>query len=1708
MLYRLLNLKHSTMKSKIHEFINTKNRAMSKTLKQISLLLAMLCCTYMVQAQCGVNAYWGYTINPNHVHVFTDSSTVTGGFQITNHYWSFGDGSTSNLTNPTHQYTTPGHFTVCEYVIGTQNGGTTTCIDTFCHDVDNCSGMVQAAISANVQGSTVVFTGTGTSNYPPLAFSWTFPGGTPSSSSTATTTVIYPNAGVQQACLTVTDANGCSATTCYNVTITNSLCGNLHASFSAGNTGAGLVQLQSTSTNVPNGSWYQWWMDGTALSPASAGLNVFTVQNISQGPHVFCLYIYAAQNSQYLCDSACQTVIVNNSTPCANINASFTSQSTSNYVVLSSTSTGTGSGTLYQWWMDGQAITNINPNTSYTLSNVSTGNHLFCLYVFSDANTFCDSTCQTVFVNTSQPCGGAQANFVYTLNGNSLSVNAGNNYPNGTNFQWWLDGVATGIAPTYMQYSYTGLSLGTHSVCLYIYGTSGTSFCDSICQTITVANCSVSAAFQTTVNGNVAVINQTANSWGIHSYWTFDDGGTGSDTSHAFYHVYPTNPNTVTYNVCHYVYMPGINCVDTVCQYIVIPGTATSCGTASFTSTQTSGHLVLTSNSTGTGISSQFIWYISNNNGTLVQTGTGTPFTTNALANGTYQVCLYLYSSNQTFCDSACQTITVSNSNACVGLSAQWTQTYNSNNSVTFTSSNNLSGTNYHWDFGDGHTSTLANPTHGYTNGGLYTVCLIVNVPGTTCADTSCHNIQANPVNNCTGTASISLTSNLNGSYTLTATYSGSSVAGYHWSNGAGTQTITVTSPNIYCVTVTTTTGCSATACQTVTGSCGTASFTASVVNSAIHANSTSTDTSSATHYYWNVWGANNNLIQTQSGVSSIFTSQTLPAGTYLVCLYLYGSNTQTFCDSACVNITITNANPCSGLSAAWTQTYLNTGGVQFASVTNTNTVTHHWTFGDGTTSTLANPAHYYTAAGLYTVCHIVNIPGSICADTSCHNIQANAANPCSSFNVNISQVTNANGAHGLQAVASGGGPTYYYYWSNGISTSTIYPTAAGAYCVTAYDNNQCTAAACDTITNNTGTCNALFSYAYVNCHTVQFSNASTGGYTNQIWHFGDGTSSSSANPVHTFPVGTWTVQLTVYSNGGACQASYYSVIHIQPCGISDTICGVVFNDVNGNGVQDNGEQGFNGGTIYASNQYSATVGANGHYTLVLPAGTYNIYYCAPSGYSFTIPVGTPNPNGGSISNCASYTITTSGGSHCGYDFGLQNNSVSICGTVYNDANNNHQQENTENGIANVHVTITASNGTIYHAYTDQNGHYCVTVPSGVYVIAISSTIGGIVTPQVITLTTVNGTNYYHNDFGIYVQPGACDLSIEITPHTTVTPGFPAWYDIQVCNVGASIANGTANLFFDPALSFNYSSPAQTSVNNSTHTVTWSLSNLLPGSCQNYWVNFDALTTVQVGQHVFMLANITSTGCNETNTINNVDTVHQDATASWDPNNKLVLPAGEGSEGKIKGDEELTYTVNFQNTGTADAVNVVVRDLIDTDLDLETFHMIGASHPYTMQFAGREAIWKFSSIMLPDSNANEPASHGHVTFAIKPYAGLAEGTQLTNTANIYFDYNAALPTNTTLNTIDYKLSVSELENGTATITLMPNPFKDFTTIKIDGENSTYVLRVFDILGQIIRNDISANNTFTIQREALAAGVYMYEVIKSNKVIGKGKMIAE
>lgn len=1097
---------------------------------------------------------------------------------------------------------------------------------------------------------------------------------------------------------------------------------------------------------------------------------------------------------------------------------------------------------------------------------------------------------------------------------------------------------------------------------------------------------------------------------------------------------------------------------------------------------------------------------------------------------GTYTVCQYITGSvpgtSFVCADTFCTTITTCNT-----LVGGFSFVNNNPPAITFSSfmNSNYLPITYSWDFGDGSSSTNG-PTeiHTYAWPGTYNVCLTAT-DANGCTQVYCQPVTVNPVG--CGNINASFSGTVNGTtLTLSSTSTGAgSNTNYQWyidgnatAPSAGLANYTVSNLSVgthqVCLYLWNgTTWCDST-CNTYTVSgpsgCGNiqANFSVNLNPNGVGVlQSTSSGTTPNNSYEWIINGQSQG---TPTPNNAVYTYQFTPGVTYNVCLYVYsGAN---LCDTVCQ--TVIPGSGCN-VSAVWTPA--SNGGNTYTFIGNGNSgnVVHSWNFDDGTVTNVAQPTHTFQQPGTYNVCHTVSIPGTTCADTFCNTITVTAlANCYAAFQYTLTQqgfIYTVNFTD--YSSASGNDSIVQWLWNiNGNTYTTQNPIAqitspnGGAYgaCLTVTSAGGCTSTFCDTIIiSPSNNCSAQFVASANGCNTFVFDPLFTAAAA-YSWSFGDGSTSTSIVPTHTYTTpGTYTVVLTITTSGG-CTNSYTQVVTVGQC---STICGVVFNDSNGNGVQDPGENGIPNALVYIGNTWGYSTN-NGQYNISVAPGTYTVYYCAPQNYSFTIPLNTPNNS--PSQSCASYTVTVAANStNCGYNFGVQNNSVSICGTVYFDANNNGTQDVGENGLPNVQVRITAPGGTQYITYTNNSGSYCRVVGAGTYTITVNPTAyqGGSINPLNHTITAAAGQAFTGKNFGIYFQPGSGNLLINITPHTTVTAGFPAWYDIQVTNIGASPMDAVVNMFYDPVLIFDYASPVQASHNASTHTLSWNITNLLPGQNKYYWVSFDAIAPLTLNQFVFTLANVLpNAGFSDVNMANNVDTVHQAVTGSWDPNNKLVEPIGVGDEGKIDGNtEKLVYTINFQNTGNAPAINVVLHDEIETDLDIESFEMIGASHDYHMHFEGRKAVWVFSNIMLPDSTNDEPNSHGFVKFAIKLVPGLAQGTQITNSADIYFDYNEPIVTNTALNTIDYTLSIGETPDANVSITLQPNPFNQYTTIRLEGAgNDAVELKVFDMIGNLVKSEISDNNVIRINRDNLSAGMYLYELRQNGKLLGQGKMIAE
>jgi hypothetical protein len=141
---------------------------------------------------------------------------------------------------------------------------------------------------------------------------------------------------------------------------------------------------------------------------------------------------------------------------------------------------------------------------------------------------------------------------------------------------------------------------------------------------------------------------------------------------------------------------------------------------------------------------------------------------------------------------------------------------------------------------------------------------------------------------------------------------------------------------------------------------------------------------------------------------------------------------------------------------------------------------------------------------------------------------------------------------------------------------------------------------------------------------------------------------------------------------------------------------------------------------------------------------------------------------------------------------------------------------------------------------------------------------------------------------------------------------------------------------------------------------------------------------------------------------------------SFDPNDKLVLPRGVTDQHYTPTAVPLRYTVRFQNTGTASALRVVVVDTLSEHLDMRTFEPGAASHAYKLRVSGAGQpvlTFTFNNIALPDSTTDPLGSNGYVQFSIRPRADLPEKTRIENFADIVFDYNDPVRTNTVFNVL-------------------------------------------------------------------------------------------
>lgn len=441
-----------------------------------------------------------------------------------------------------------------------------------------------------------------------------------------------------------------------------------------------------------------------------------------------------------------------------------------------------------------------------------------------------------------------------------------------------------------------------------------------------------------------------------------------------------------------------------------------------------------------------------------------------------------------------------------------------------------------------------------------------------------------------------------------------------------------------------------------------------------------------------------------------------------------------------------------------------------------------------------------------------------------------------------------------------------------------------------------------------------------------------------------------------------------------------------------------------------------------------------------------------------------------------------------------------VSGNVYYDTDSNGIKDVGENGLAYTKIALSPDN---LFAFTDTAGNYAFLVDSGIHVVSLD--------PQGCTITSDSSTytlnvtsgNYPNNDFGVRCpQAGtvSCYLVGSI-PRCGWT--VPFWINENI--VTNSNINGYVKLILDTAVNFINATPPVSSINGDT--LIWDFTTGTGSTFLNITCNLQMPLNIGYSFYTSIETALLDTNNQVVSTC--TDSVFKTIICSYDPNDKAVEPEGVGPQHYTFIDQtsHLDYTIRFQNTGSDTAFNVVITDQLDGHLDINTFELLGSSHPVAVTMLNHLAEFRFNNILLPDSNVDEPSSHGYVSFRCNPIYPVTPYV-LQNTADIFFDFNPAITTNTVFNTIDVSVGVNELSFQNKGLNIFPNPFSQSATIKFENVlHDRCELKIYDLTARNVKTQITADDYFLIEKDKLNAGVYFLEIENTaNHYVIHGKFV--
>lgn len=404
-------------------------------------------------------------------------------------------------------------------------------------------------------------------------------------------------------------------------------------------------------------------------------------------------------------------------------------------------------------------------------------------------------------------------------------------------------------------------------------------------------------------------------------------------------------------------------------------------------------------------------------------------------------------------------------------------------------------------------------------------------------------------------------------------------------------------------------------------------------------------------------------------------------------------------------------------------------------------------------------------------------------------------------------------------------------------------------------------------------------------------------------------------------------------------------------------------------------------------------------------------------------------------------------------------------------------------GVSTNSIAYSNSQG-IYNVYAGQVGTYTL-LPNlenpNYFTISPS--------PADVIVPIIDGSTITQN-FCVEADGVVPDLEVIISPAIPARPGFEATYRLTYKNKGNQTLSGDVQFNYDDTVMDFVSSTTTPDIQN-YGMLTYNFTDLLPYQTKSILIAFNVNSPTDTPpvniDDVLEFSAVINPVVGDETPLDNSFIYNQIVVGSYDPNNILCIQGEEVPTTYIG--EYLHYVINFENTGTAPAENIVVTmEINPDDFDRNSLQILNASHDMQTVINGNIAEFYFQNIAL------DTGGHGNILFKIKTNSDLILTDEVGAQANIYFDYNFPVETNEALTTFRV-LGVDKFD--ASQIAVYPNPANDI--VKIQSSSVIKDITIFDLQGRRIQTLKEETNTTEVNISELKTGIYFFSIETENGI---------